>query len=87
MTTTAKSTAASGNDSPAKETSGSDLLIVDLGKKSKKRVKQIRKGRGKGLKNLQEVVESLRAEGMIGEGETPVCIVVREKPDSKMFSF
>ena len=61
-----------------------DLVIVDCGRFSKKRLKQARKGKGKGAERLQRFVAELRANGLIPEGAQPVALVLREKKASKM---
>ncbi len=58
-------------------------VIIDLGKKSKKAVKKLRKGKGgKLLDHVRDAVETLRAEGAIDANAQPVIIVVRERPET-----
>lgn len=62
--------------------SAASPVIIDLGKKSKKQVKQLRKGKpGKLLDQVREAVETLRAEGAIEANAQPVVIVVRERAE------
>jgi hypothetical protein len=56
-------------------------VVVDLGRKRKKRVKQLREGRGKLMEQVNVVISELRASGTIGTAAQPVIIVVRGKPD------
>ncbi len=54
-------------------------LIVDMGKKRKKQIKQLREGRGKLMDKVNGLLEELRASGSISESAQPVVIVVQEK--------
>ncbi len=60
--------------------SDAKILVVDIGKKQKKkRIKKLRKGRGPLFDRVRDVVEGLREEGTIDAKSTPIVIVVREK--------
>jgi hypothetical protein len=59
-------------------------LIVDLGKKSRKNVKQLRNGRGKLMDEVQSVLGELRANGKLASDAQPVLIIVRQRPRRKM---
>lgn len=54
-------------------------LIVDMGKKRKKQIKQLREGRGKLMDKVNDLLEQLRAGGSISASALPVVIVVQEK--------
>jgi hypothetical protein len=56
-------------------------VVIDLGRKRKKRVKQLREGRGKIMDQVSSIVSELRANGTIGASAQPLIIVVREKQD------
>jgi hypothetical protein len=65
---------------------GHQLVIVDLGRRqSAKRVKRLRKGRGKLVGRVDKIVADLVAAGTLEAGVQPVVIVVREKPDLPKF--
>ena len=53
-------------------------VYIDLGKKKKKRVKQLRKGKGPLVKLVDETVAALRAEGQLGPQDNVVVIVERK---------
>lgn len=64
----------------AAASSGASLLVIDIGKKQKKKdIKRLRKGTGKLTDKLKEVVEQLREENAISADAQPVVIIVREK--------
>ena len=54
-------------------------IVVDLGKKSRKQIRQARKGAGKLIDEIQEVVEHLQATGGVAAGAQPIMVVVRQK--------
>ena len=56
-----------------------DPLIVDLGKHKRKRIKQLRQGRGRLLEEIKSSIEELRTTGNVAAGAQPIVIVVREK--------
>lgn len=58
-------------------------ILIDLGKQKKKHVKKLRKGRGKLMEDIGEVVERLVAEGEVEAGAQPIVIVVRQKDKDK----
>ena len=55
------------------------MLLVDLGKKSRKKIKRLRKGSGALVDEVQHCVDDLRAEGKMPDSGQPLVIVVREK--------
>lgn len=57
-------------------------VLVDLGKKSSKLVKRLRKGKGKLMDSVAATVQELQAAGQIGANAQPVIIVVTEKSES-----
>lgn len=54
-------------------------IVIDLGKKKKKLVRQLRKGRGKLIDRVNDVVDELRSAGSLASENQPVIVVVREK--------
>ncbi len=57
-------------------------IVLDLGRKKRKLVKQLRKGRGKLLGQIDEQLQELRWAGALQECTQPVIVVVSEKPQS-----
>jgi hypothetical protein len=61
-------------------TSTGSLLVVDIGKKQKrKRIRDLRKGRGKLFDKVAELVAEMQSSGTIKGDVQPLVIVVREK--------
>ena len=66
--------------------SKSQLLVVDLGKRqSPKQVKRLRKGRGKLVGRIDQIVADLVEAGTVKAGAQPIVIVVRERMDPLTF--
>ncbi len=53
-------------------------VVIDLGKKARKQIKQLREGRGKLLDEVNGVVAELRKADSISSSQ-PVVVVVRPK--------
>ncbi len=66
------------NGAPAAEAQSS-VVIVDMGKRKRKQVKQLRRGRGKLMDRIEETMEQLQADGEIESGSPVVVVIVREK--------
>lgn len=64
----------------------SQLLVVDFGKRqSPKQVKRLRKGRGKLVGRIDQIVADLVEAGTVKSGAQPIVIVVRERMDMPTF--
>lgn len=66
----------------AEETAGS--IILDLGKKKKDDVKKLRKGKGKLLSKVEDLVEDMKSAGELDANARPVIVVVRERAEIKL---
>jgi hypothetical protein len=67
------------NETPAADTP--PPVIIDLGKKRRKQVKALRRGKpGKLMDRVNEVIARLRAEGAIAGSAQTVVVVVTERP-------
>jgi len=62
-------------------------VVVDLGKKSRKKVKKLRKGKGPLLEDVDDAIAQLRSDGSIGEDAVPVIVVVRQKEKNPISGF
>ncbi len=65
-------------DEPQLKANGS-MVVLDLGKKRKKAIRQLRKGKGKLLKRLHASLEDLRTESAIAPDSQVVVVVVRQR--------
>jgi hypothetical protein len=62
---------------------GIDPVVVDLGKKSRKQIKNLKKGKGKLVRHVAAVLEEVKANGgaeLAGKELVPIVIVYRRKP-------
>lgn len=71
-------------DRPAQpKSSRAQLVVVDLGKsQSAKRIRRLRKGRGKLMEKVEVIVNDLVQAGTVSATAQPVVIVVRERADA-----
>ena len=56
------------------------VCVIDLGQHSRKRIKRLRRGRGRLMSKVEGVIEDLQEEGVIGASAQTVVVVVREEP-------
>ena len=61
------------------ETEANAPILVDLGKKPKKKVNKLRKGRGPLMDVIDETLAELKSHNKLEDGAQPIVIVVREK--------
>jgi hypothetical protein len=70
----------------AAATEKAQAIIIDLGKHGKKKVRDLRKGRGELLDVVQAKIHQLQAEGTLPNGAPPVIVIVgRKKPRTTFF--
>jgi Family of unknown function (DUF6200) len=67
------------NEPGRPENKNRDTLVVDLGSKKKKQIKDLRKGKGKLMEKVNQCLNELKASGSISGSVQPVVIVVTEK--------
>ena len=73
---------AKSNDGAAK--GSTEAVVIDMGKKSRKKVKKLRRGRGPLLEEVNDTITELQAEGKLEAGVAPVIVVVRGKQKSSL---
>ncbi|HEY2322813.1 MAG TPA: hypothetical protein VGJ82_08105 [Thermoanaerobaculia bacterium] len=56
-------------------------IVLDLGSKSRKQIRRLRKGRGKLMNRVNTVVEELKTNGNISATAQPIIIVVKQRKD------
>ena len=66
-------------------TSGANAtIVVDFGKHGRKRVKQLREGRGPLMAEVARCVEELQTAGTIATTAQPVVLILRQKPRKRL---
>ena len=73
------------NDPVKPDAKQADMIVVDLGAKSAKQVKRLRKGEGKLIDKVKQCLDELRAAGKITGAVQPVVFVVEEEAASFNF--
>jgi hypothetical protein len=58
---------------------GAEPVLIDLGRKRRKLVKQLRRGRGPLLEDVTRVIQELKDNGSIAGSAQPVIVIVRER--------
>jgi hypothetical protein len=54
-------------------------IVIDLGKKSRKRIKALRRGEGALLEEVIDAIEELKKAGTVSASAQPVIVIVRQK--------
>ncbi len=54
-------------------------ILLDLGKQRRKRIKELRRGAGKLMDEINASIGELQKAGTIGPAAQPVVVVVRQK--------
>ena len=58
-------------------------VIIDLGSQRRRRVRQLRRGRGKLMEEVNSVLAELRTDGSIAASAQPVVVIVRQRRRSR----
>ena len=58
-----------------------DPVVVDLGIKKAKFLKQLRKGKGKLINDVKQCINELAATGVVSGAVQPIIVVVSERSD------
>ena len=58
-------------------------ILLDLGPKSRKQVKRLRRGRGRLMVRVQDTIAQLREAGELGESSEVVIVVVKQQRKSR----
>jgi hypothetical protein len=70
-------------DAAAQKADGKSPIIIDLGKHRRKRIKDLRRGKGRLTDEVTGCVEELKAAGTLAGNAQTVVVVVRQKRRSK----
>lgn len=62
----------------------SEPIVIDMGKKNRKQVRKLAKGKpGRLMDRVEEAIEHLRENGSMEADAQPIIIVVRQRPKRK----
>jgi hypothetical protein len=71
----------STNGAVAAAAADESVMVVDMGKQAKSRIKKLRKGKGKLMDRVNDAIAELRASGS-ADGVSTFVVVVKEKMDN-----
>jgi hypothetical protein len=63
------------------------MIVLDLGKKSRKKIKRLRQGRGALMDRVQETIGQLREENELSDSSDIVVVIVKENRKSRGLFF
>ena len=66
-------------DTDQTSTAKPGTVIIDLGKKKRSQVRKLRKGHGKLMEDVNELVADMQKDGTVQSKDQQVVVVVREK--------
>ena len=64
---------------PSTNLTSTPPVVLDLGKQRRKRIKELRRGEGRLMDEINASIEELRTAGALGPNAQPVVVVVRQK--------
>ena len=70
------------SDAANETRSETSTVVLDLGKQKPKRVKKLRKGKGRLMDDVHAAIEELQEAGVIGADAQPVVVIVERKSDT-----
>ena len=63
----------------------SEMIVIDMGEHSRRRVKKLRRGEGRLMDKVEDTLADLEEQGVIEAATQRVVIVVREEPSLSSF--
>ena len=72
---------------PVAEEQSTTPLVVDLGKRRRKLVRQLLDGQGKLMDEVNQTIQELKTAGTIPASAQPVIVVIRQKRKSRNWMF
>ena len=79
-----ESAKAAGNESA--DNQKGDICVLDMGKHTRKRIRQLRRGKGKLMYKVECAIEDLREDGVLSSSAQTVIVVIREERSFGMFA-
>jgi Family of unknown function (DUF6200) len=71
---------------PAVHADSDAPIVLDMGRKSRKQIRRLRRGEGKLMNRITGVIDELKNSGTITAGAQPIIVVVREREDGSLLS-
>lgn len=60
-------------------------IVLDLGKRTRKQIRRLRKGNGKLMDRIESAIQDLKADGTVAGSARPIIVVVRQKSKRSIF--
>lgn len=70
---------AAAKTSEAEAEAGNEICVLDMGSQSRKRIRRLRRGKGKLLNKVEQAIEELQAHGTLTPSVQTVVVVVKEE--------
>jgi hypothetical protein len=74
-------------NAPDVEQERAGTVVIDLGRHGRKKVKELRKGGGPLMSEVEAAVDELRRRGVVGAGVQVAVVVVERKVPTAVFPF
>jgi hypothetical protein len=71
--------AADSTKGVSEPSSTKSAIVVDMGAHRRARIRQLRRGRGRLMEQVNSLLDELRTDGSISAGAQPVVVVVRQR--------
>jgi hypothetical protein len=66
-------------NTPTKTAAEAGPVVIDLGKKSRSKIKDLVRGTGSVVNEVQTTVDELKLKGMVSAEVQPIIVVVKER--------
>ncbi|HSP25673.1 MAG TPA: hypothetical protein VLQ65_10895 [Saliniramus sp.] len=66
-------------DAAAEVAAPSNVCIIDVGTQSRKRIKKLKRGEGKLMSKIDDIVQDLIDENVVPEGAATVIVIVKQE--------
>lgn len=66
-------------DAAADGPAASNVCIIDVGTQSRKRIKKLKRGEGKLMSKIDDIVQDLIDENVVPEGAATVIVIVKQE--------
>ncbi len=60
---------------------GGEMVLLDLGEQSRRRVRRLRRGEGRLMEKIEDAVADLEEQGVVKPGAQTVVVIVRQEMD------
>jgi len=69
--------------SKSKKSKKENTIILEFGRQKKKRVRDLREGRGQVFRKVIKAISELQKAGEVGDSVQPVIVIIKQKKKSR----